>query len=110
MPSIVNQSIIDASKIIVSSNSLANNLSAQLGFLFNLIWNNKDQDNASPDKMWSALDVNAVKIRTLYNTMASIINTAVGSTVLPAEPVGTASGQWTLTANADGTITAVKNA
>lgn len=71
---------------------------SSINAMYNMIWKNSDQANASPCQMWTAGGTSAVKTRTLFLSMATVINGAEANSI-QTEPSG-----YTLTQNSDGSI------
>lgn len=91
-------------KIAASANAANLNLKgmiAQILTIYNLIWNNADQANLSPDKAWAALGTNAVAMRTNALAVIAAINSVMPAALPSGEPAG-----WTVVQNNDGSITA----
>lgn len=104
IPNQLNSAQLSAQNILSGSNAFYINLTRQMTVWFNLINYNSDQTDCSPDKMWTAFGVQAVKIRSLFQGAAALLNAAQAGTINLVE-----NPAYTLTQNEDGSITAVQN-
>ena len=92
-----------ASQLMLQSPGAFSFLSNFANRSWNEIWNNPDQIGASPPLVWAAFGTNAQQWRAFFLGLSAYLNQVVPNSV-PAEPIGTGQGQYTIVNNADGSV------